>query len=460
MNTMPTEKETDIAALNIRRGVCLQDFETTLQPAQDFETALQPDVDEIHLCGLLNMSVLWNKLSYIYDTAVGDNPHLIRSFLLGAEHKLYSNFEEYVEKGVVSCLVRDKITLPGRGVVHTLPNMSRIFASWLERDENRTDRFLTQIFGEQRDRYNRNIDRLLDGAGNPVKRYNQDKSKPVFRSLIRKSLSDGGEVAKELRRFPQEIQTAYQRICNEKEQFTTADVWEVIKDLQSARPLVVVQGYINQQALADSLGAGVSGADWGHRWRPDAWHVEASPVAEVPASIEELGEQADFRLKIPTLQLVGRLEPGDVLKLRENAPFEIKHEQHSSATDREKRVREEIEKYWKLICEKIEQRFFALAKEKRWLYGWVSDQPPYERFMKSPDHVKQGVEMVIHGVGDVVRVPERLKIWFLYEDTELMRKTRRIEARVWSPESHWSVQRDDSRRDASESQTKNGDSDQ
>jgi hypothetical protein len=66
-----TERETCIAALNIGRGVCLQDFETTLQPA----------VDEIHLCGLLNMSVLWNKLSFIYDTAVGDNPHLIRSFL-------------------------------------------------------------------------------------------------------------------------------------------------------------------------------------------------------------------------------------------------------------------------------------------------------------------------------------------------------------------------------------------
>lgn len=186
---MPTEKETDTAALNIRRGVCLQDFETTLQPAQDFETALQPNVDEIHLCGLLNMSVLWNKLSYIYDTAVGDNPHLIRSFLLGAEHRLYSNFKAYVEMGVVSCLVRDKITLPVRGVVDTLPNMSRIFASWLERDENRTDRFLTQIFGEPRDRYNRNIDRLLDGLGDPVTRYNQDVSKPFFRSLIRKSLS-------------------------------------------------------------------------------------------------------------------------------------------------------------------------------------------------------------------------------------------------------------------------------
>lgn len=222
----------------------------------------------------------------------------------------------------------------------------------------------------------------------------------------------------------------------------------------------MVQGYINQQALANSLGAGVSGADWGHRWRPDAWHVEASPAAEVPASIEELGEQADIRVQIPTLQLVGALESGDVLELRKKAPFEIKAEQHSSATDLEQRVREEIEKYWKLICERIEQRFFALAKEKRWLYGWLSDQPPFGRFMNSSDVVKQVVETTIVGVSDIVRLPTPVKTWFLYKDTELMRKTRRIESRVWSPESHWSVQRDDSRRDASESQTKNGDSDQ
>jgi hypothetical protein len=104
---------------------------------------------------------------------------------------------------------------------------------------------------------------LFDGPGKPVTRYNQDISKPVFRSLIRKGLSDGGDVIRELRKLPQEIQTPYRRICDEKEHFTTADVWEVVKDLAPARPLIVVQGYINQQALADSLSAGISGADWG-----------------------------------------------------------------------------------------------------------------------------------------------------------------------------------------------------
>ena len=203
---MSTETATSIAALNYRRGVCLQDFETTLQP----------DVNEIHLCGLLNMSVLWNKLSFIYDTAVGDNPHLIMSFLKPAELRLYRNFRTYVEEGAVSCLVRDKITLPGKKIVYS-PDQSLICASWLERDENRRDRFLTQIFGPDRDRYNRNIDKeVYDGPGQPVTRYDPDKSKPFFRSLIREGLSDGGDVIRELRLLPQEIQTAYRRICDEE----------------------------------------------------------------------------------------------------------------------------------------------------------------------------------------------------------------------------------------------------
>jgi hypothetical protein len=62
------------------RGVCAQDFETSIQ------RYLNPD----HLCGLLNFSALWNRVTYIYDTAIGDNPHLIASsYSLPPNDKLY-----------------------------------------------------------------------------------------------------------------------------------------------------------------------------------------------------------------------------------------------------------------------------------------------------------------------------------------------------------------------------------
>jgi hypothetical protein len=52
------------------RGVCAQDFETTIQPYLSAE----------HLRGLLNFSALWNQVTYIYDTAIGDNPNLLTSY--------------------------------------------------------------------------------------------------------------------------------------------------------------------------------------------------------------------------------------------------------------------------------------------------------------------------------------------------------------------------------------------
>ncbi|MGH8629013.1 MAG: hypothetical protein ACREYC_28420, partial [Gammaproteobacteria bacterium] len=158
------------------------------------------------------------------------------------------------------------------------------------------------------------------------------------------------------------------------------------------------------------------------------------------------------------LQLVGMLEPEDVLEIRTNAPYEIEVTDVENEAQTKIEVQKRIEEYWKLICKRIEQRFFTQAKEKRWLYGWLSERPPFRRFAKSPDCVKQCVETTLVWAIDVVRPPESIKTWFLYKDTELMRNTRRIESRVWSPESQWSVQHD-SRLASPKAQTRSGDSD-
>ena len=82
--------------------------------AQDFETTIQSQMTSWHLRGLLNFSALWNRVTYIYDTAIGDNPHLINSFF-GARpgDGLYTAFVSFVEHGVIRCLFRDKVTVEG-----------------------------------------------------------------------------------------------------------------------------------------------------------------------------------------------------------------------------------------------------------------------------------------------------------------------------------------------------------
>jgi hypothetical protein len=67
---MPQTIEIRHVSWNPDRGMCAQDFETTIQPYVSAE----------HLHGLLNFSALWNQVTYIYDTAVGDNPNLLKSY--------------------------------------------------------------------------------------------------------------------------------------------------------------------------------------------------------------------------------------------------------------------------------------------------------------------------------------------------------------------------------------------
>ena len=40
--------------------------------AQDFETSIQSHLTDSHLLGLLNFSAIWNKMTHIYDTAIGE----------------------------------------------------------------------------------------------------------------------------------------------------------------------------------------------------------------------------------------------------------------------------------------------------------------------------------------------------------------------------------------------------
>jgi hypothetical protein len=134
------------------RGMCLQDFETTIQPY----------VSARHLLGMLNFSALWNPVTYIYDTAVGDNPNLLNSYWAppsSAENALYITFRKFVESGTVRCLVRDKVSVDGSNLTIE-PTISELYAGWGHRDGQNTANFLTQEFGKKRTHYNQHIDRL------------------------------------------------------------------------------------------------------------------------------------------------------------------------------------------------------------------------------------------------------------------------------------------------------------
>jgi hypothetical protein len=80
---VPQNTELRRVSANPDRGVCAQDFETTIQPY----------VSAQHLRGLLNFSALWNQVTYIYDTAIGDNPNL---------GSCRSTFDDYILLPIIS----------------------------------------------------------------------------------------------------------------------------------------------------------------------------------------------------------------------------------------------------------------------------------------------------------------------------------------------------------------------
>ena len=128
-------------SVNQDRGVC----------AQDFEASIHQYVSAQHLRGLLNFSALWNPVTYIYDTAVGDNPHLLNSHWARPDsdkRALYTTFREFVEGGIVRCLVRNKVSVDGSNLTSD-PTMSELYSGWRHRDSENTANVMTQEFSKK-----------------------------------------------------------------------------------------------------------------------------------------------------------------------------------------------------------------------------------------------------------------------------------------------------------------------
>ncbi len=460
---------------------------TTRTFLHDFEPTIHPFIreDPAHLLGLLNFAVLWHEEIFLNDTALGDNPHLLHSYWDPTAVPLFHSFQELVLAGTLKCLLRDKVSIGHEVLVDANPTPSEIFEGWQRRDAGNEERFLTQVFGERRDIYNSTVDRLLDRYPAAVVRYDPDTTKPAFRSLIRAQLTPGSDLMEVLERLPRGLVERYVATCSENEYFTNADIWELVRTSSTeanqahARDLVLMQGHLNQQCVADVVSAGLTGSDHTQisldRFNRRAlYEMDDARTVHGPFAFDDLVEPADVQLSAPPLELLSLLSPEQVLDLRESAGSEYFSVQRSTYADIEQyrgAVLAAVEAYWRTVCEAIERLFPANAWQKSRLAIHAeavgSSRPdPMKRFRRGLAHLGEtalqltlwtspivmgfdpeaGRLMAMTGAAhkasrEAMKLPaaQRLAVPLWYERTEAASQLRATMPGIWAPGDTWAT---------------------
>lgn len=458
--------------------------------AHDFESTIQDYVaDERQLLGILNFSALWHEKVYLNDVAVGDNPHLIRSFLDPARRQLYLAVVEFIRNDILRCHLRDKVVVRGTTVGRSDPFLGEIFDQWWT--DGPRERFITQIFDSPRHEYNRAVDDWLKQYPNAVERYDPDKVKPQFRNTIRELVNktDSG-LRRLLKELPPGIESAYLKVCEGNEYFTNADLWRLYKGLPGSQDLVVAHGHINQQCCADLVHAGATGTRMSDlELQRFDWNIHVGAEFDIgiapPKTFDEVKERADFVLSAPAVEILGLLTPNQVMLLREKAQNTIFRVAREAPTDLgiekiptdlaelptfmqqlpiekfRKKYENALKEYWLHVCHFLEREYPAQAIVKGRLAAIT-----YEKLAEIPASLRNGVVdisllaalnwLAPSGVGDILwKVVAAAKLTptlgyylgklgyhILLERTPAMRELRELDPTLgWRPNGMFATNR-------------------
>ena len=290
-----------------------------------------------------------------------------------------------------------------------------------------------------------------------IKRYDPNSAKPRFRELINNELEHHGTLWQLVSQLPSDVKEKYERTCKENEFFTIADLWSVINDYRSeeksAEELLLMEAYINQQALADAISSGISGSDWGHPWRPSLIRPRADvTLNNLPRTPDELLEHAEFPLDAPALELLAELSPDEINELRTRADatvFGIAVPEGTSQAELRRVTNSAIEEYGSYICDYLYKKHPNGAREKRSLFIFLENKiPDYQRLRREFPKVRDIVDIVIDvlvathnpvpGTGGRVKgALRKLGYRILYCPTDRFLQLREMKPRLWAPQAAW-----------------------
>ncbi len=311
---------------------------TAIAAYLDFlETTTSTDVQEQDALGLLNFALLFDEKSFLNDTPLGDSSLLIHSFI--NETPLFTQVVEFLRSRILCPHFRSKVSI-GPNVLYEGDEVltMQLYEGWMHRErllghDESTAAFTCAIHGNYRQAYHREVDKVLRELSIPKDdRYEPDQVKERFREETRTRLGESGLIAAQMRSLPSDMQNEIQEVLGQPF-FTLRDIYWPLHQHFKAQNLLRALALINQRSYATTaraapLGAHRSGlalgeldfAIAGHR--ADAEVALAAPQG-APRSVKEFFESAPIKLTLPSIRLLAKLTPEQVLKLRETAEHTI-----------------------------------------------------------------------------------------------------------------------------------------
>jgi hypothetical protein len=403
------------------------------------------------LAGLLNLSCLLSRTTFITDNDICDNRHFLDAFRNGRRDSLYERVREFVDSGCIKFMLRDQLYRPDFAA--PVDSFSDVYRSWLARDP--IDAWILQDFSDVRRRY---FEALDSWALNSTLRYPYRSVKESFmlNSRSAAALSDT-EFMSVVRGLPIELQREYFDLLH-RDWFSLTDVNTLFQSrgLTLAHPIMHYQGLLNQVTFSGFVRSSVVGADI-ETGKPRSEHlaVRGLPKTMRAASLDEVLERADTILDGPSLAILGRLRPDEIAQLRVSGESYFALLELSRDPDFWARSHAEFgpmlvraaTNYWSEVCAYIRTKYSLLVERPTALALFVGYDPGAMRgandvFSLAVDAGADVAASLVPGGREIAEVarkvlkPVKLRFLFLTPTEEFRRITKVLPRSFWFRRSH------------------------
>jgi len=341
---------------------------------------------EAHLRGLFILGALFNRVIYVHDTQLLDNPHLLHAFQIRSDkdHSLYNHVTTFVSENVLRVAIRDVTYLPASDKSIPCDSLEDVYRSWLTQDMR--DAWVAPA-DENRLTYVAHLEQLVS-AKNPL-RYPYMNIKSEFMRRTRQNLYAGTTSAHfhHFQSLPRAVRERYEAIIA-REWFSHSDIFDLLtkSNLRLDHPFVQAHGLFDEAAYATWNRSRLLGCD-AKTWSSEdavtlAATIEAGerPFADVHAQIEE---HAVRTIDGAGISLLATLKPAEVMELRSYAndvfaltDFLDESVLLQNTTELQENYLDAVTQYWDKICQFLRKSRASFTQERTKIGIFTRNQLP------------------------------------------------------------------------------------
>ncbi|MGA2308499.1 MAG: hypothetical protein ABSG57_02990 [Candidatus Bathyarchaeia archaeon] len=278
---------------------------------------------ERRLRGLLILGALFNKVLYIHDTQIADNPYLLDSYRRRQEsfNNLFDIITKLVENNVVRVGLRDFTYIAKTGQNVQCDSLSDVFSSWVYQDMERA--WVVPPRAKDRVYLLKDFDEIL-GHSN-VLRYPYTAVKKEFMRRTRNALDPSKNPTHhhEFEKLPASLRKKYASIVK-RDWFSHSDIFELLRksNMSLSSPFVQAHGLFDESAYAHwnrSRLLGCNASTWNAEEMVTGYEKSGSRMSFGSMTHASLQKYALRTLNGAGLSLIATLTPSEILVLREKA---------------------------------------------------------------------------------------------------------------------------------------------